>query len=136
MIQNAKTNDFSSQNRKWLIKYNGEKICWDIIENREDGSHRTLDIQGLFPLVGQIPNTTFIKIDGVLNEWNTIPVERNMMSSCTGLFAGGDVLPREIRQIYLAEHDGMVAAKSMIEYLKWCFEHQIIQFREKRAIKT
>ena len=95
-----------------------DKVTGLVIENREDGSHRTLDIQGLFPLVGQLPNTTFIKIDGVLNEWNTIPVERNMMSSCTGLFAGGDVLPREIRQIYLAEHDGMVAAKSMIEYLK------------------
>ena len=95
-----------------------DKVTGLVIENREDGSHRTLDIQGLFPLVGQLPNTTFIKIDGVLNEWNTIPVERNMMSSCTGLFAGGDVLPREIRQIYLAEHDGVVAAKSMIEYLK------------------
>ena len=95
-----------------------DKVTGLVIENREDGSHRTLEIQGLFPLVGQLPNTTFIKIDGVLNEWNTIPVERNMMSSCTGLFAGGDVLPRDIRQIYLAEHDGMVAAKSMIEYLK------------------
>ena len=95
-----------------------DKVTGLVIENREDGSHRTLTIQGLFPLVGQIPNTTFIKIDGVLNEWNTIPVERNMMSSCNGLFAGGDVLPREIRQIYLAEHDGLVAAKSIIEYLK------------------
>ena len=88
-----------------------------IIENREDGSRRTLEIQGLFPLVGQDPNTTFINIDGVLNEWKTIPVDRSMQSSCPGLFAGGDVLPREIRQIYLAEHDGMVAAKSIIEYL-------------------
>ena len=94
-----------------------DKVTGLVIENREDGSHRTLEIQGLFPLVGQLPNTTFIKIDGVLNEWNTIPVERNMMSACEGLFAGGDVLPREIRQIYLAEHDGMVASKSIIEYL-------------------
>ena len=94
-----------------------DKVTGLVIENREDGSRRTLEIQGLFPLVGQLPNTTFIKIDGVLNEWNTIPVERNMMSSCPGLFAGGDVLPREIRQIYLAEHDGMVASKSIIEYL-------------------
>ena len=94
-----------------------DKVTGLVIENREDGSRRTLEIQGLFPLVGQIPNTTFVKIDGVLNEWGTIPVERNMMTSCSGLFAGGDVLPREIRQIYLAEHDGMVAAKSIIEYL-------------------
>ena len=94
-----------------------DKVTGLVIENREDGSRRTLEVQGFFPLVGQIPNTSYIKIDGVLNEWNTIPVERNMMSSCEGLFAGGDVLPREIRQIYLAEHDGMVAAKSIIEYL-------------------
>ena len=94
-----------------------DKVKGLVIENREDGSHRTLDIQGLFPLVGQIPNTTFVKIDGVLNEWGTIPVDRSMMTSCEGLYAGGDVLPRDIRQIYLAEHDGMVASKSMIEYL-------------------
>ncbi len=94
-----------------------DKVTGLVIENREDNSHRTLEIQGLFPLVGQIPNTTFVKIEGVLNEWGTIPVERNMMTSCEGLFAGGDVLPRDIRQIYLAEHDGMVASKSIIEYL-------------------
>lgn len=88
-----------------------------VIENRENGEKRTLEIQGLFPLVGQLPNTNFIKIENVLNEWGTIPVNRNMESSVPGLFAGGDVLPREIRQIYLAEHDGMVASKSIIEYL-------------------
>ena len=95
-----------------------DKVTGLVIENREDGSHRTLDIEGLFPLVGQIPNTQFIKIDGALNEWGTIPVEKSMMTSCEGLFAGGDVLPRDIRQIYLAEHDGMVASKSIIEYLQ------------------
>ena len=94
-----------------------DKVTGLVIENREDGSRRTLTIDGLFPLVGQLPNTTFIKIDGVLNEWNTIPVDREMQSSVPGLFAGGDVLPREIRQIYLAEHDGTVAAKSIINYL-------------------
>ena len=95
-----------------------DKVTGLVIENKEDASRRTLEVQGLFPLVGQIPNTSFIKIDGVLNEWGTIPVERNMMTSCSGLFAGGDVLPRDIRQIYLAEHDGMVASKSIIDYLK------------------
>ncbi len=94
-----------------------DKVTGLVIENREDGTRRTLTIDGLFPLVGQLPNTTFIKIDGVLNEWNTIPVDREMQSSVPGLFAGGDVLPREIRQIYLAEHDGTVAAKSIINYL-------------------
>ena len=95
-----------------------EKLNGLVIENREDGSHRELKLDGLFPLVGQIPNTTFVKIDGVLNEWGTVPVDRNMMTSVPGLYAGGDVLPRDIRQIYLSEHDGMVASKSIIEFLK------------------
>ena len=95
-----------------------DKVTGLVIENREDGSKKTLDIQGLFPLVGQIPNTQFLQIDGVLDQWGTIPVNREMESSCEGLFAGGDVLPREIRQIYLAEHDGVVASKSIIEFLK------------------
>ena len=95
-----------------------DKVTGLVIENREDGSRRTLDVQGFFPLVGQIPNTSFVKIDGVLNEWGTIPVDKNHMTSCFGLLAGGDVLPRDIRQIYLAEHDGMISAKTMIEYLK------------------
>lgn len=95
-----------------------DKVTGLVIENRENGSRRTLDIQGFFPLVGQIPNTTFVKIDGVLDEWGTVPVDRSHMTSVDGLYAGGDVLPREIRQIYLAEHDGTVAAKSIIEYLK------------------
>ena len=95
-----------------------DKLSGLVIENRENGERRTLKLDGLFPLVGQIPNTQFIKIEGVTNEWGTIPVDRSMQTQVEGCFAGGDVLPRDIRQIYLAEHDGMVAAKSIIEYLK------------------
>ena len=86
------------------------------IQNKETGEERILDVQGVFPLVGQDPNSKFIKLD-VKNEWGNIPVDRKMMTRVEGAFAGGDILPRDIRQIYLAEHDGMVAAKSIEEYL-------------------
>jgi glutamate synthase (NADPH/NADH) small chain len=59
-----------------------------------------------------------MKIPGVLDEQGNIPVDKKMMTSVPGLFSGGDVLPRLLRQIYLAEHDGMVAARSIIEYLE------------------
>ena len=94
-----------------------DKVTGLVIENRETGERKTLSTDGLFPLVGQIPNTQFVKIDGVLDEWGTIPVDKEHQSSCTGLFAGGDVLPRDIRQIYLAEHDGVMSAKAIIKYL-------------------
>ena len=95
-----------------------EKLEAVKIQNVASKEETILKVQGVFPLVGQIPNSQFIKISGVTNEWGTIPVDKKMMTSVMGLFSGGDILPRDIRQIYLAEHDGAVAASSIIEYLK------------------
>lgn len=92
------------------------KLCGAKIQNRETEEVQVLEVQGAFPLVGQDPNTTFIKLD-ILDERKNIPVDRKMMTRVPGAFSGGDVLPREIRQIYLAEHDGMVAAASIMDYL-------------------
>ena len=90
-----------------------------VIENRETGEQKNIDVQGVFPLVGQIPNSNFIKIEGVTDEWGTIPVDnKTKQTSVEGLYAGGDILPRDIRQIYLSEVDGKMAAKAIIEYLK------------------
>ena len=94
-----------------------DKVTGAVIKNVATNEERTLSVQGVFPLVGQLPNSKFIKIEGVTNEWGTIPVDKKMMTSVPGLFAGGDILPRDIRQIYLSEHDGMVAANSIIEFL-------------------
>ena len=89
-----------------------------VIQNRETGEQKTLDVQGVFPLVGQIPNSQFIKIDNVKDEWGTIPVNpKTKETGCPGLFAGGDILPRDIRQIYLSEVDGKMASKAILAYL-------------------
>ena len=95
-----------------------EKLEAVKIKNVETEEIKEIKVQGCFPLVGQIPNSQFINFEGVKNEGGNIPVDRQMKTSVEGLFAGGDILPRDIRQIYLAEHDGMVAAKNIIEYLK------------------
>ena len=94
-----------------------EKLEAVKIAHKETGKEMTLKVQGVFPLVGQNPNSQFIKLD-IKNEWGNIPVDRKMATSVAGAFAGGDILPRDIRQIYLAEHDGKVAANSIEEYLK------------------
>ena len=96
-----------------------DKVTGAVIKNVETGEEKTLEVQGVFPLVGQIPNSTFIKIDGVTNEWGTIPVDpKTKQTSVEGLYAGGDILPRDIRQIYLSEVDGKAACKAILEYLK------------------
>ena len=96
-----------------------DKVTGVVIQNRETNEEKTLHVQGVFPLVGQIPNSQFIKIDGVKDEWGTIPVNpKTKQTSCEGLYAGGDILPRDIRQIYLSEVDGKMACKAILEYLK------------------
>lgn len=97
--------------------YGKDKLEAFDIEHVETHEIKHIEIDGLFPLVGQLPNTEFINIVGVKDEYNLIPVDKSMMSSCPNLYAGGDVLPRDIRQIYLSEHDGMVIAKNIIESL-------------------
>lgn len=96
-----------------------EKVEGLVIEHRETNEHKTLVVDGFFPLIGQNPNTKFVNIEGVLDEWGTIPFDRKSMeTNCPNLFVGGDATPRPIRQIYLAEHDGVVAAKNIIARIK------------------
>ena len=95
-----------------------DKVKGIEIENRETGERKIIELQGIFVAVGQIPNTQYIEIDGVLDEWKTVPVTmKTMETNCPNLFAGGDVLPRDIRQIYLAEHDGIIISKTILERL-------------------
>ncbi|NLB48246.1 MAG: FAD-dependent oxidoreductase [Erysipelotrichia bacterium] len=97
----------------------GDRLTGVKIQNVETKEERVLDVQGVFPLVGQIPNSTYVKIPGVLDQWGTIPVEnKTKKTQVPGLFAGGDILPRDIRQIYLAEVDGKMAAKAILAYLE------------------
>ncbi len=96
-----------------------DKVEGIIIENRETGERKEIKVQGVFPLVGQIPNSQFINIDNVKDQWGTIPVNpKTKETGCPGLYAGGDILPRDIRQIYLSEVDAKMASKAIIEYLK------------------
>ncbi|MCQ2086967.1 MAG: FAD-dependent oxidoreductase [Bacilli bacterium] len=89
------------------------------LKNISTNEEVVVPVKACFPVVGQLPQSDFVKIDGVLDEIGTVPVNlRTMETNVPGLFAGGDILPRDIRQIYLAEHDGVVAARSIHKFLR------------------
>jgi len=95
-----------------------DKITGIKVKNTNSNEEIVINTDGFFPLVGNIPNSSFINISNVLDSEGTIPVDnKTHMSNVDGLFAGGDILPRDIRQIYLAEHDGKISAKAIKEYL-------------------
>ncbi len=86
-------------------------ICLENVDNHEE---KIIDCEGLFPLVGQIPNSQFVQIPNVLDEKGFIPVNDKYETNCPGLYAGGDILPRDIRQIYLAVDDAKAIAKQLL----------------------
>ncbi len=94
-----------------------DEVTGVIIENVETHEEREIRLDGLFPLVGQIPNTQFVHIDGVLNSGGTIPVDKNRESPVHNIFAIGDVTERLTRQIFIAYKDGEIAAKVIAERL-------------------
>lgn len=101
------------------IKLNGVDNLDSVeIQNLENNEVIKIKVDGVFPLVGQIPNTKFVKIPNVLNETGNVVVDKSFMTSVSGLFAGGDVLPRDIRQIYLSEHDGKIIGQNVIGFLE------------------
>lgn len=91
-----------------------DKVVGVRLENVSTKEERIINCDGLFPLVGQIPNSQFIKIEGVLDEKGFVPVNDKYMTSCEGLYAGGDILPRDTRQIYLAIDDANLIADTII----------------------
>ncbi|MCD8209392.1 MAG: FAD-dependent oxidoreductase [Coprobacillus sp.] len=94
-----------------------DEVSGIVIQNVETKEEKTLQVAGIFPLVGQIPNTQFVHIDGVLNSGGTIPIDKNRETSCPNLFAVGDVTERLTRQIFIAYKDGEIAAQTIASRL-------------------
>ena len=91
-----------------------EKVTGVRLQNVDTKEERIINCEGLFPLVGQIPNSQFIQIAGVLDAKGFIPVNDKYETSCPHLYAGGDVLPTDTRQIYIAVDNGNAIADDII----------------------
>ena len=68
---------------------------------------------GIFPLLGYIPNTQYLD-KSLLDEDGFVKVNRDYETSVPGLYAIGDVISRELKQIYLA----VIDANKVVEKLK------------------
>lgn len=73
-----------------------------------------LDVDGVFVYIGQIPQTVFLSNLGILNERGFINVDKHFETSVKGLFAIGDCIDKEVRQIATAVGDAATA----IHYLE------------------
>lgn len=76
-----------------------------------------LDVNGIFPLLGYLPNTSFLD-KSLLDEDGFIKVNKEYETSLKGLYAIGDVISRELKQIYLAVLDAKKVTDKIINEIK------------------
>ena len=88
------------------------------MKNVKNNSVKMLDVKAVFPFVGSISNTSFIKDETIKDEKGYLLVNTSFETASAGLFACGDVVKKEVRQIVTACSDGATAALSVANYLK------------------
>lgn len=102
---NAKSIEFKQVKN---IEYN-PKVTGVTLFDTNTNEEMHLDVEGIFVYVGQIPQTSFVKDLGVLNERGYIVVDSKYETSVSGLFAIGDCIDKAVRQIATAVGDAATA---------------------------
>ncbi|AEX86075.1 thioredoxin reductase [Marinitoga sp. 1135] len=87
-----------------------KKVTQLVLENRETGEITNFDVDGVFVFVGLTPVTELFKGKIELDDYGYIPVDEHRETNVKGVFAAGDVIQKELRQIITAAADGAIAA--------------------------
>ncbi len=87
-----------------------------IINN--DGVETSIDADGAFEYVGMIPVTDMVKHLGITTDYGYIETNERLETKVPGIFAAGDVINKQIRQVVTATGDGAVATQNVLKYLE------------------
>lgn len=89
----------------------------DSVESVTLKSGNTLKTDGVFIYVGQEPSTNFASDLGITNDAGWICVNAHFQTKIPSIFAAGDCIDKDIRQIVTATGDGANAAQYIYQYL-------------------
>lgn len=88
------------------------------IKNVKTGEASNLPVDGAFIYVGLDPISGMVKDLGITNDKGYIQVNPHMETKLAGVFAAGDVIDKELRQVVTATNDGAIAAQSAFKYIE------------------
>lgn len=84
-----------------------------------DQTTSTLDVQGVFILIGVTPNNEGLPIDLLeADKWGFIPTDIESQTVVPGVMAAGDICSKNVRQIINAAGEGAVAVLTAENYLQ------------------
>ncbi len=81
------------------------------------GQERNLAVQGVFILIGIIPNNEIIPAEQLEMRAGFIRTDQEMCTNLAGVFAAGDICYKEVRQVINGAGEGAVAAMSAERFL-------------------
>lgn len=88
------------------------------VEVEQQGSMRTIDVDGVFTAIGSLPNTAAVSaLEGLALDGGYIVADETGRTSVEGFYAAGDVRTKHLRQVITAAADGASCAVSADEYL-------------------
>ncbi len=92
----------------------------EAVELRDVKTKKTFKkaVAGVFVFIGQIPNTSFLQDLPILTPQGYVKVNGRMETEIPGIFAVGDVIEKDLRQIVTATADGAVASQAVSRYLE------------------
>jgi alkyl hydroperoxide reductase subunit F len=90
-----------------------------IYEDKISKREKTLNVQGIFIMIGEVPATDYVKGLVDFNEKDEVKINpRNNQTKTPGLFAAGDITDIKEKQIIIAAGEGAKTALSVYNYLK------------------
>ena len=93
------------------------KVTSVTVVNKNDGSERVIDADGVFIAVGITPRSGFVGTGIETNAGGYIVAGETCETSVPGVFAAGDVRAKQLRQVVTAVADGANAVTSVQRYL-------------------
>jgi len=85
----------------------------------KDGTTSTLDVQGVFILIGVTPNNAGLPLKLLqADKWGFIPIDKESQTVIPGIMAAGDICSKEVRQIVNAAGEGAVAVLAAERFLQ------------------
>lgn len=94
------------------INGNDQLKSIDVVDNF--GKVSTLQIDGLFVAIGQVPENELFKNLIDLDEYGYIVSDENCSTNVKGIYVAGDIRKKNVRQLVTAVSDGAVAVNSYL----------------------
>ncbi|WP_391592220.1 Thioredoxin reductase [[Mycoplasma] cavipharyngis] len=99
------------------IEVNNNSVSGVKIQNVNSQNELIIPVSCVFPYIGLNPVTDFVKDLDIIGSDGFIVVNQKMATKYPGLYAGGDVIQKSLRQVATAINDGAIAAIEAKNYI-------------------